>query len=748
MSLAGPRSAADRRAAAAAAAASTIIITLQLAGKSTRDALFLSTFRVGALPPMVISAAVLSLVLTIGLTRLMARTRPGQVMPRLFLLSGVLLLAEWMLAAQSRPAAAVLVYLHFTGVGALLVSGFWAIVNERFDPSTARRTIGQITAGGSLGGLLGGLLPERVGAVLPLTAMLPILAILHFLAAGLVMGVEHGGQRDSSSPEVSDDSGPMLTAARILRNSTYLMGLALLVVFASTAEGMLDYVFKARATAAVPTGEELLRLFAAFYTTTALLGIFIQVSLLRRILARLGIARSAALLPAGVSAGAVGAFLIPGLASIVVARGVEVILRSSLFRAAYELLFTPIALREKRATKLFIDVGAARVGDVAGAALILGALAVGGAAARPVLLLLTLACSVAALLLARRLHLGYVGALEGSLQRRAGQLPDPVQDDAAALLQTLGAFDLSGIRTRAFGMASSLTPAGAHPAPAESIRPETPLEEAIKSGIARRVTDVLADHELASGQVETAIDLLAWNEVAPQAIRALSDVADSNTAILLRHLLDPEEDFAIRRRLVNALAGCRTVEAFDGLLAALRDRRFEVRYRAGRALSAMEGEIPGLRVDRGRVLQVVEREIAVDRGIWETRQLIDIPSDEPSPMEAELLQERASRSLEHLFTLLSLVLPRDTLRLAFHGLYHGDAYLRGTALEYLETVLPESIWAKLWPLLASRGEARPVRSRNPEQAVQDLLATQESISLTLAEARRALARGEAGHEKE
>ncbi|HEY8196899.1 MAG TPA: hypothetical protein VIG04_07975, partial [Gemmatimonadales bacterium] len=266
MSLAGPRSAADRRAAAAAAAASTIIITLQLAGKSTRDALFLSTFRVGALPPMVISAAVLSLVLTIGLTRLMARTRPGQVMPRLFLLSGVLLLAEWMLAAQSRPAAAVLVYLHFTGVGALLVSGFWAIVNERFDPSTARRTIGQITAGGSLGGLLGGLLPERVGAVLPLTAMLPILAILHFLAAGLVMGVEHGGQRDSSSPEVSDDSGPMLTAARILRNSTYLMGLALLVVFASTAEGMLDYVFKARATAAVPTGEELLRLFAAFYT--------------------------------------------------------------------------------------------------------------------------------------------------------------------------------------------------------------------------------------------------------------------------------------------------------------------------------------------------------------------------------------------------------------------------------------------------------------------------------------------------
>jgi ATP/ADP translocase len=735
MSLVGPRSTADRRAAGAAAAASTIIIAFQLAGKSTRDALLLSTFGVSALPPMVIAAALLSMVLTIGLARVMARDRPGRLVPRLFVLSAILLLAEWILSAQSRSAAAILVYLHLTGLGALLVSGFWAIVNERFDPSTARRTIAQITAGGSVGGLLGGLLPERVGAVLPLTAMLPILALLQLLAAGLVMGVERGTPQDASSHEPVQDSGSILSAVRILRGSTYLMGLALLVVFTSTAEGMLDYVFKARATASAPTGEELLRLFAAFYTATALLGIFIQVSLLRRVLSRLGIARSAALLPAGVSVGSVGAFFIPGLTSIVVARGLEVIIRSSFFRAAYELLFTPIAPQHKRATKLFIDVGAARVGDVAGGTLILVALAVAGTAAGPVLLLLTLTLSFAALLVARRLHLGYVGALEGSLQRRAGHLPDPVDDDAAALLQTVGGFDLSGIRSRVFGTSTTPSPAEARPSRPVPSQPETPLDAAIKTGNAPQVRDALAARPLEPDQVETAIDLLAWNDVAPQAIRALSDVADSNTPVLLRHLLDPDEDFAVRRRLVNVLAPSRTVEVFDGLLAALHDRRFEVRYRAGRALSAMEAEIRGLRVDRERILEVVQREIAVDRGIWETRQLIDNPADQPSPMEAELLQARASRSLEHLFTLLSLILPRDTLRLAFHGLHNGDAYLRGTALEYLETVLPEGIWARLWPLL-TRGEPKPVRSRNPEQAVQDLLATHHSISMTLAEARR------------
>jgi AAA family ATP:ADP antiporter len=743
MSLAGLRSTADRRAAAAAAAASTVIIAFQLAGKSTRDALLLSTFGVAALPPMVIAAALLSMTLTIALARIMARMRPARLVPRLFLLSAVLLVAEWMLAAESRPAAAILVYLHLTGVGALLVSGFWAIVNERFDPSTARRTIGEITAGGSLGGLLGGLLPERVGAVLPLTAMLPILAGLQLLAAGLVLGVEHGAPPESATPEPVQDTESPLSAARILRNSSYLMGLALLVAFTSTAEGVLDYVFKARATVTVTSGEELLRFFAAFYTTTALLGIFIQVSLLRRLLGRLGIARSVALLPAGVSAGAMGAFLIPGLTSVVVARGVEVVLRSSLFRAAYELLFTPIAPREKRATKLLIDVGAARVGDVAGGVLILGALAVAGAAAGQMLLVLTFALSVAALLIARRLHRGYVGALEGSLQRRAGHLPDPLQDDAGALLQTVGAFDLSGIRTRVFGALSPQSAAEARSEPTAPSRPETPLDRAIRMGNAREVRDALAAHPLAADQVEAAIELLAWNDAAPDAIRALSDVAGSQTSVLLRHLLDPGEDFAIRRRLVNVLAACRTVEVFNGVFDALQDRRFEVRYRAGRALIPMAEGIPGLRVDRERVFSLVQSEMAVDRAIWETRQLIDLPDDEASPMEAELLRDRASRSLEHLFTLLSLILPRRTLRLAFHALHTDDPQLRGTALEYLETVLPEAIRGRLWGLLEA-GDVQPRARGTSDQALRELLASQETISFALAEARR---RALASHQK-
>jgi hypothetical protein len=713
------------------------MIAFQIAGKATRDALFLSSFGVAALPLMVIAAAGVSGAVSVGLARLMAQSRPGRLVPRLFALSALLLLAEWGMALQSRRPAAVLLYLHFTALGALLVSGFWAIVNERFDPRTARRTIGHITAGGSVGGLLGGLLPERVGAMLSLLAMLPILAALHLLAAALVVGVDQGPHHRTFAAEPAVDPTPGEGAAAIFRASPYLLSLALLVTLTSAAEGLLDYVFKARAAAAAISGEELLRLFAAFYTVTALLAISVQITTLRKVLERLGIARSAALLPAGVSVGAVGAFLIPGLVPVLFARGSEVVLRSSLFRAAYELLYTPVSPREKRGTKLLIDVGAARIGDVIGGVLIAGTIVTVGAGTGRVLLVVTVALSLGALLVARRLHLGYVSALEGTLQRRAGEIPDPVQDEGSALLQTVGGFDLSGIRKRP---ALTAQPGSSAPSPAPTpSKPDsasTSLRQAIASRSKEAVENALSTGPLAAQDVEAAIELLAWDEVAPAAIQSLKRVAGRDIHIFVRHLLDSTEDFAIRRRLVTVIAAARSVESFNALFDAMADRRFEVRYRSARALSYLAGEIPGLRIDRERVFEVMLREMAVERSLWETRQLIDQPDDDASPVEAEVLRGRTNRSLEHLFTLLTLALPPETVRLAFHGLHTGDRYLRGTALEYLETVLPEPVWTRLRPFIED-DDARATRpARSSHEAMRELLASQNSIVIALEEVRR------------
>jgi hypothetical protein len=629
------------------------------------------------------------------------------------------------------------VYLHLTALGAIMVSGFWAMVNERFDPRTARQLIGRITVGASVGGLLGGVLPERVGTALPLLSMLPILALLHLVAVALTLGMERG-----SAPQMlpsTDSMEQMLSAPRILRNSSYLVGIALLVALTSSAEGVLDYVFKMRATTETSSGESLLRFFAAFYTATALIGILIQVTALRWLLNHLGVARTAAVLPAAVAAGSAGAFFVPGLLSILLARGVEVVVRSSISRGAYELLFTPVAEHDKRATKLLLDVGAARIGDVIGGLLILIALTLPQFHLTRFLLALSVLLSFVALWVARRLHFGYVKALEGSLERRAGQLSDQLDDDPAALLQTIGGFDLSGIRTR---MAVSAGSPFAIEMPRKesdaALTVETPLDKAVQNDDPVAVRSALTSGAVRLDQAESIIELLAWDAVAADAIGALGALAPQVAPVLLRHLLDPEEDFAIRRRLVGVLASYRTPEVFEGLFQALGDRRFEVRYRAGLALSRMADEMSEVTIDRERVLAVISREMSVERTVWESRQLIDAVPDAASPLQMELLHDRVSRSMEHLFSLLSLILPRATLRLTFQALHTEDSHLHGTALEYLATVLPEPVWRKLWGLLET-GDVPTREHRPPVEALRELLKSQETVSVALAEIRRAAA---------
>jgi hypothetical protein len=263
------------------------MIAFQLAGRATRDALWLSTFPLATLPWIVIASSAVAAVVCILVSRRLARVGPGRLVPALFVLSATLLLGEWWLAVVARPAAAIVLYLHFGALGALLISGFWALVGERFDPRTARRVVSRILLGATVGGLIGGLVPARVGS---LTAMFPILAALHVVSALLVLGLRPAVARASAHA-----AEPPMSAHRAFRASPYLRGLVLLVVLTAMAEGLLDYVFKLRVTAAGTNGEALLRLFAGFYTVTALASIALQVVVVRPALMRLGVAKSAAL---------------------------------------------------------------------------------------------------------------------------------------------------------------------------------------------------------------------------------------------------------------------------------------------------------------------------------------------------------------------------------------------------------------------------------------------------------------------
>jgi len=640
---------------------------------------------------------VLSALLSYAVSRRLSRLGPARLVPALFVASGLLLLVEGALVPALRPVAAIVFYLHFGSFGALCVSGFWALLNERFDPRTARRVVGQVLLGATVGGLLGGLL----ATALPMFALFPFLAGLHLASAALVWGL-------APQDAVRAEEPPEMSPAKVLHGSRYLRGLLLLVVVTAMIEGLVDFVFKQRATSGGTDPEHLLRLFARFYTVTSLLSIVLQLSLLRPVLARFGVARSTALLPVGVSLGAVGSLLFPGLPSIALARGTEIVLRNSVFRGAYELLFTPIDAARKRAAKLLIDVAGARLGDVAGGALIQLTLLFAAGAAGTWLLAGVIGLSAVAVWVAYRFQEGYRIVLQRGLAR---DVP-PADMAGATLLQTFGGYEITALRPAVTG--PGMTP------PAERL-------SAPSAPDAAHVRATLAAGLAGPADVERAITLLAWDEVAPVALAALRSADPTATQAMVAHLLDPDEDFTVRRRLVPALAERPSFESFEGLVRALADARFEVRYRAGRALAHLRNLDPGLKVGAERIHGLVFAEVTVERDVWEGRRLLDESMEPWAAEDTELFAQRAGRSMEHVFTLLSLVLPREPLRLAYRGLLVDDAKVRGTALEYLDSVLPAAVHEKLWPFLEPNARAPRAGAGSAEQALQRLLESRDAI---------------------
>ena len=150
-------------------------------------------------------------------------------------------------------------------------------------------------------------------------------------------------------------------------------------------------------------------------------------------------------------------------------------------------------------------------------------------------------------------------------------------------------------------------------------------------------------------------------------------------------LLDPATPDVVRRRLPLALKSCPSAIARDGLLAALDGFDFEIRLRCGRALLALTDEHPELLKPFPGALALVERELS---GGGDTH-----------------------RVREHVFNLLALALEREPVRIAARAFTTEDVYVRGTALEYLETVLPARMFSALRPLLGDgRPAARPPAS--------------------------------------
>lgn len=695
---------------AAAILAAGLLISQQVAGKATRDAFFLSHFDVTALPMMSGAAAILSLLAVFAFARGMAVLSPGRVVPLAVALSAALFLGEWVLSGPLPRITAVVVYAHTAIFGATLVSGFWSLINERFDPYSARRAVGPIGTGASLGGMIGGLITWQAAARFNVPAMLVGMAALNLLCLWPLFQLRPAGAAAFPRAPMGSASHVATAASglRLIRDVAYLRNIAMLVGLGAFVEALLDYVFNATAAASFAKGRALMSFFALFHTAIGLLTLGLQATLTRPTLGRLGLAGTLVVQPAAMALGGTLVMFFPRLWTVVLIRGAHAALRNSLFRSAYELLYTPLPQERKRPTKALLDVGFDRLGTVVGSVVVLTVLFLAPAGPMRVLLALAAASAGLTLALARRFNRGYVTALAQSLRTGAVTLDATDVVDATTRV-TVATFD----GARQAPVPDAVEEARGTAAP-QSVVADPLLEAAanLRSYDPQRIRKVLnSDTELDSSLVSDVIPLLARDDLFAEVLASLRRGAPRYTGQLLDALLDPGRDPVVRRRIPRVLRASPTQRAADGLLLGLRDERPDLRYRCAQALVRMKEENPGITISSEEAMAAALREIAIGG--------------------------QSGRSLDHVFSILSLALEKEPLQIALRALRVGDAALRGTALEYLDNVLPDAVRKELWPRLGSPARLAP-SGRSTEEVRDDLLRTTAATTLRRSAQKRRL----------
>jgi hypothetical protein len=743
---------------------SAALIAHLVAAKAARDALFLTCFDVALLPRMLMSGAAVSLAAAFVAAVVMNRKSPAGLLVGALVTSAVLYGVECALLARFASAVAVMLYLHVAAFGATLVAALWSLVNEWFDPRTAKREVRRIALGGSLGGVLGGIMSWVVSGTHGLTVLLSMLGGLNLLALCAVLPLT--GQR-SRHTKTRSSPAARVSSVKTLRESPYLLALAALVALSAFSSALLEYVLGAQAVRHFPETANLTAFYASFHAGVGVLGLLVQFTLTRPILDRFGLAGSVALLPCAVLGSGVLALLSPGLWSAALLRGSEAVVQASVFRSGYELFYTPLPPAQKRPTKMLIDVGVDRLGTMSGGGLAALLVPIAEGRVQTLLLVLAMGAATAALWCALRLHRGYVDALASRLRHGTLHI-DPSRVFDATTQRTLAesvSLDRAQIlaaiaqqrsehpdrpsappndREHELAPALLMTSSGAgfeaapgyvglhlddEDAPhAREERRDLLLERAaiLRSGDVARIRAEL-QNPLTPELVWCALPLLAHDQLARDVLPALREVAPRAVGAMADLLLDPSTSTVLRRRVPRVLENCPTPRAIRVLVDGLFDPELSVRHQCALALLRIAEQSPGVRLPRERVLDAIEDELSQDRSAPAARRRERDALDDRPEFGEHALHERAHRGVEYVMTLLALVLDREPLRLAYHGLYAGSAAIRGTALEYLDSVLPSRLKQGVLALLEATPEP-PVGARRDTAALADeLLRSREFV---------------------
>jgi ATP:ADP antiporter, AAA family len=337
---------------------------------------FISALGADNLPYVLLAAGILIGVLMQGYGRVVARIPRRWVIPAAQAGIVAILVVFWLLFATGAAWVPVAFYVFGLILGILLISQFWTLANDIYDPREAKRVFGFIGGGASLGGATGAAITAitvgRVGTDNLLLVSAVVLSACAAIVTAIVKRQQVAHTVAAAQPDEEAVGGG--EAIRLLRRSRHLQLISMVIGFAAIGSTIIDQQLNmaAEAMKGAEATDAITGFLAQVTFYLSLIGFVVQVGLTSQIHRSLGLGFALLILPVGLGATGAMTLITGALWAPAVARILDTSLRYTIDKTTREVLFLPLPADLKYRAKPFIDVTVDRFAKALGALMILG----------------------------------------------------------------------------------------------------------------------------------------------------------------------------------------------------------------------------------------------------------------------------------------------------------------------------------------------------------------------------------------
>jgi len=263
----------------------------------------------------------------------------------------------------------------------VLITQFWIVINDVFNPREAKRLIGFFGSGGILGGIVGGLFAGIFAPIIPdyLLYIATGILIVSCIFINYIFIWKKRNQIQSSLPDkqTSQKKIPEKIGFRsswnAVRKHKYLMQLAAVVTLTEIVSTLIDYQTKTFIEYEF-AGKDYMSVFAWLEAALLVIPLIFQLFLTSKIIKRYGVRFALLLYPIIIllcSMGLAGFAMTAGLVFAIIIKTSDKSLSFSINQSVRELLFIPVSPELKNRVKIFIDMFVNRVAKGIGALILL-----------------------------------------------------------------------------------------------------------------------------------------------------------------------------------------------------------------------------------------------------------------------------------------------------------------------------------------------------------------------------------------